>query len=44
MPGAHTATIGLFFPSCVFLCFPMPLMPPMALRRLADDSDSDVIQ
>ena len=30
-----------FFP---FLCFPMPLMPSTALRRLANDSDSDVFQ
>ena len=35
-----------FFPFlCVFfLCLPMPLMPSTALRRLANDSDSDVFQ
>ena len=33
-----------FFPFLCFLCFPMPLMPSTALRRLANDSDSDVFQ
>ena len=27
-----------------FLCFPMPLIPSTALRRLGNDSDSDVFQ
>ena len=33
-----------FFPFLCFLCFPMLLMPSTALRRLANDSDSDVFQ
>ena len=33
-----------FFPFLYFLCFPMPLMPSTALRRLPNDSDSDVFQ
>ena len=37
------AFLAISFPLCVcvfFLCFPMPLMPSTALRRLANDSDT----
>ena len=38
------AFLAFSFPFCVFWCFPMSLMPSKALRRPANDSDSDVFQ